>query len=62
MMVLKIFFYQPALDTLDFKKDKGTDYILSWKTKGVYTSKLKPFYTALLDSIKLSGYKVGIKI
>ena len=31
------------------------------KTKRVYTSKLKPIYTAFLHSIKLSGYKVGIK-
>ena len=25
------FVYQPALDTLELKKDKGTDYVLSWK-------------------------------
>ena len=23
--------YQPTLDTLELKKDKGTDYVLSWK-------------------------------
>ena len=23
------------------KKDKGSDYVLSWKSKGVYTSKHK---------------------
>ena len=28
----------------------------------MYASKLKPFYTAFLHSIKLSGYKVGIKL
>ena len=26
------FVYQPTLDTLELKKDKGTDYILSWKS------------------------------
>ena len=27
---------QPTLDdTLELKKDKGTDYVLSWKSKGV---------------------------
>ena len=55
------FVYQPTLDTLELKKDKGTDYVLSWKSNGVYNSKLKPLYTAFLHSIKLSGYNLGIK-
>ena len=48
-----MFVYEPILDTLDLKKDKGTDYIFSWKSKVVYTSKLKSLYTAFLYSIKL---------
>ena len=56
-----MFVYQPILDMLELKKDKGTDYVLSWKSNGVYNSKLKPLYTAFLHSIKLSGYKMGIK-
>ena len=55
------FVYQPTFDTLELKKVKGTDHVLSWKSKGVYNSKLKPFYTAFLHSIKLSGYRIGIK-
>ena len=55
------FVYQPTLDTLELEKDKGTDYVLNWKSKGVYNSKLKPLYTAFLHCIKRSGYKVGIK-
>ena len=55
------FVYQPTLDTLELEKDKGTDYVLNWKSKGVYNSKLKPLYTIFLHSIKRSGYKVGIK-
>ena len=35
------FVYQPTLDTLELKKDKGFDYVLSWKSDGVYNSKLK---------------------
>ena len=31
---------------LEFKKDKDTDYVLSWKSKGVYNSKLKTLCTA----------------
>ena len=55
------FVYQPTLDTLELKQEKGTDYILSWKSNGVYNSKLKPLYTAFLHSIKLSGYKMKMK-
>ena len=47
MMDLKIrLFIQPTLDTLELKKDKGTDYVITWKSKGVYNSKLKSLYTA----------------
>ena len=55
------FFYQPILDISELKKDKGTDYVLSWKSKGVFNSKLKPLYTAFLNSVKLSEYRIGIK-
>ena len=55
------FVYQPTLDTWELKKDKVTDYVLSWKSKGVYNSKLKPLYSAFLYGIKLSGYRMGIK-
>ena len=51
-----MFVYQPALDTLELKKDKNTDYVLSWKSTGVYTPKLKPLYIAFLHSIKPFGY------
>ena len=36
-------------------------YALSWKSNGVYSSKLKPLHTSFWHSIKLSGYKMGIK-
>ena len=36
-------------------------YVLSWKSNGVYNPKLKPLYTAFLHSIKLRGYKMGMK-
>ena len=56
MIDLIYLIYQPTLDT-----DKGNDYVLSWKSKGVFNSKLKPLYTAFLNSIKLSEYRTGIK-
>ena len=35
------FFYQTTLDTLELKKDKGTDYGLRGKSQGVFNWKLK---------------------
>ena len=48
-----IFVYQPAFNVLELKKDQDTDYILSWKSNGVYTSKLKQLHTAFF----LAKYK-----
>ena len=56
------FVYQSTLDTLEKNKDKGTDYVLSWKSKRVYNSKLKLLYTAFLHNIKPSEYIIGKKI
>ena len=56
-----MFVYQPTLNILELKEEKCTDYIIDWKSKGVYTSKLKPLDTAFLHSIKLSGYRIRIK-
>ena len=55
------FLHQPTLDALELKKDEGTDYVLSWKSKGVFSSKLKPLYAAFLQIKKLSEYRIGIK-
>ena len=55
------FVYQPALDTLQLKKDKGTDYVLSCKSKGVFNSKLKLLYTAFLQRTKLFEHRIRIK-
>ena len=43
------------------KKDKGIDYILTWKPKVVFYSKLKRIFTGWLYSIKAPGYKLRIK-
>ena len=32
------FVYQPTLDTLELKKVKRNDYVLIWKSNGVYNS------------------------
>ena len=41
------FVYQPTLDALEIKNDKGTDYVLSWKSEQVFNPKLKPLYILL---------------
>ena len=38
-----IYIYQPTLDTLELKKDKVTEYVLSRKSKGVFNSKLSHY-------------------
>ena len=60
MIVLK-YVYQQTLDTLELKKDKSADYVVSWKSKGVHTYKHKPLYTAFLQNVKSFGYRVGIQ-
>ena len=41
------FVHQPTLDALEIKNDKGTDYVLSWKSEREFNSKLKPLYIVL---------------
>ena len=50
-----------TLDLLELKKYKGTEYVLNWKSKGVYNSKLEPLCTAFLHSMKRFEYRMGIK-
>ena len=56
-----MFVYQSTPDTLELKKDKAVDYVLSWKSKGVCNCELKPLYTTYLHSRKLSEYKMETK-
>ena len=57
-----MFVYQPILNTLELKEDKGTEYALGWKSKGLYTSKLTPLYTTFLQNVKRSGFKTEIQL
>ena len=47
---------------LNLKEDKFTKYIIAWKSKGLFKSRLYPLYTTLLPNIKGFGYKIGIQI
>ena len=35
-----MFVCQPIFNMLELKKEKGTDYVIGWKPKGSYESKL----------------------
>ena len=43
-------------------QDKGTDYVIGWKSKGLSKFKLLPLYGTFLPSIKYIGYKIGIQL
>ena len=56
-----MFVYLPTRNILELKEDKGTDYVICWKSKGIYTSKLTQLHTFFLPSIKLSGYRITLQ-
>ena len=56
-----MFVYQPTNDTLELRKDKGTDYLIGWKSKEVYTSKITSLYTVFLHNTKFSVYKIRVQ-
>ena len=37
-----MFLYQPTFNMLQLKRDTGTEYVIVWKSKGVYSSKIIP--------------------
>ena len=40
-----MFVYRPTLDTLELKKDNGTNYVVSWKSKGLLLLSLNHYIT-----------------
>ena len=56
-----MFFYQPALSTLQLQKYKGIDYIHTWKSKWLYNFTLSAKNNHFLHSIIFSCDKVRIK-
>ena len=57
----KLFVYQPTLDTLELKEDKGTDYFTGFRLKAFFKFNFLPLHSAFLPNIKYFGYKVGIQ-
>ena len=47
---------------MKLQKDKGTNYVINWKSKELYSVTLSPQYSHFLHRRKFSGYKIGIKL
>ena len=43
-----------------FKKDKSNEYVIGWKSKGVYNSKHTPLQRTILPEINHYASKIGI--
>ena len=60
MMVYKVYLFIKK-HLLELQEDKSIQYVIGWKSKGVYTYKLTPLYTVFVHNIKLSGCKIEIR-
>ena len=47
-----MFVYRPTFNMLRVKKDKSTGYVIDWKVKGLFKSKLLPLHDAFSSTIK----------
>ena len=47
-----MFVYQPKYNVLKLKTDNGTEYMISWKSTGIYNSKLIALHGAFLFKVK----------
>ena len=57
-----MFVYQAAFSTLTLKEDKGSEYVIAWKSKGLFKTELYPLHYASLPNLKHLGYKIGTQL
>ena len=55
-----MFVYQATFSTLALKEDKNSEYVIVWKSKGLFKTELYPLHYASLPNLKLLGYKIRI--
>ena len=55
-----MFVYQLTFNVLELKNDKGTKYIISCKSIGIYNSKVIALHGAFLPNMKYFRNKIGI--
>ena len=46
---------------LVFKKDKVIEYVIAWKSKGLFKTELYPLHNVFLPNVKRFGYTIGIQ-
>ena len=56
-----MFVCQATFSMLQLKKDKGIDYVIIWKSKGVYSSNIFTQDIVFFHNINLLRYKIGRK-
>ena len=56
-----MFLYEPTFKVLELKNDNGTEYVINWKSKGAYQSKLKALNDAFLHNVRYFGNKTWIQ-
>ena len=54
-----MFVYQPTM--LELKINKSTEYIIGWKSKGLFDPKLKALHVAFLPNVKYFRKNIGIQ-
>ena len=57
----KIFVYQATFNTIKYKNMR-TEYVISWKSEGVYNSKLIPLNSDFLPKMNIFNKKNRITI
>ena len=56
-----MFVYQPLLSILELTKDKGTDNVIGWKSKGLFKyDKRRSLHGTFSSNIKCFGYQIEI--
>ena len=53
--------YQSTFNMLELKKYKWTDYVIGWKSSGLFESKLLPLHGTFLANKECLGYKIWIE-
>ena len=56
-----MFVYQPTFSTLAFKEDKGSEYVIAWKSKGLFKTEFYLLHNAFLPKVKCFEHKTGIQ-
>ena len=57
-----MFVYQAEFSTLVLKEDEGSEYVIAWKSKGLFKTELYLLHYTSLPNLKHLGYKIGTQL